>query len=276
MLQHRLAIPISVKLRVTNQIAYEYIEGARMVRAAANRRFALDVYFKEPRETEILAKWKDGIAMPRIQEDLSYRIKILEDELRIALEEKEQAFRYRWADGKAKFDKDAVSRHRRLKLGLPTYLLHSRALAVLTAPVIYVGIVPFALLDLFLLIYQGICFPIYGIPKVQRADYIIFDRGHLKYLNLLERLNCIYCSYANGLCSFVTEVTARTEQHWCPIKHARRLRAPHSRYPHFFHYGNAEEFRRQGETVRNDFVDLRNLTPGSPDSPNRNTGPNAE
>ena len=37
-------------------------------------------------------------------------------------------------------------------------------------------------------------------------------------------INCIYRSYANGLCSYVTEVAARTEQHWCPIKHARRLR----------------------------------------------------
>jgi hypothetical protein len=129
---------------------------------------------------------------------------------------------------------------------------------------IYVGVIPFGLLDLFLAIYQGICFPVYGIPKVRRADYIVFDRGRLKYLNLLERLNCIYCSYANGLFPYATEVAARTEQHWCPIKHAARQRAPHSRYARFFDYGDAQRYRDHVETLRNDFVDLRTLTSRPP------------
>jgi hypothetical protein len=118
------------------------------------------------------------------------------------------------------FEEAVLRRHRSLKQWLPRYLLHSSFLAYVTAPMIYVGVIPFGLLDLFLAIYQGICFPVYGIPKVRRADYIVFDRGRLKYLNLLERLNCIYCSYANGLFPYATEVAARTEQHWCPIKHA--------------------------------------------------------
>lgn len=120
--------------------------------------------------------------------------------------------------------------------------------------------------SLFLALDQGICFPICGIPKVSRADYIIFDRGRLKYLNLLERFNCMYCSYANGLCAYATEVAARTEQHWWPIKHARRLRAPHSRYPRFFDYGDAQQYRRQIEAVRSDFVDIRSLTSTLPDT----------
>ncbi len=132
-------------------------------------------------------------------------------------------------------------------------------MAIVTAPVIYVGIVPFALLDLFLAAFQGICFPVYGIPKVDRSDYLVFDRGHLKYMNLLERLNCVYCSYANGLLAHATEIAARTEQHWCPVKHARRIRAPHSRYPHFIDYGDAQRFRDKSETVRSDFVDIRNV-----------------
>jgi hypothetical protein len=136
----------------------------------------------------------------------------------------------------------------------------------LTAPVIYAGVAPFLLLDLFLTVFQATCFSLYGIPKVQRADYIIFDRRQLKYLNLLERLNCVYCSYANGLFAYATEVAGRTEQHWCPIKHATRLRSPHSRYSHFFDYGDAQQYRRQIETVRNDFVDVRSLTSPRPDS----------
>ena len=43
-------------------------------------------------------------------------------------------------------------------------------MVVLTAPVIYAGILPFALLDLFVGIYQAVCFPIYGIAKVKRGE----------------------------------------------------------------------------------------------------------
>jgi hypothetical protein len=206
--------------------------------------------------------------MLETKEDLHARIKTLEEELRAALEEKEQAFRYFWVKGKARFEAEILFQHRELKYWLPSYILHSRFWAVITAPVIYAGFAPFLLLDLFLAIYQGICFPVYGIPKVKRADYLVFDRGHLKYLNLLERFNCFYCSYANGLCAYVAEISACTEQHWCPIKHARRLRAPHSRYTRFIDYGDARRYKKQAETVRNDFVDVRTLVrPPRPSRP---------
>ena len=198
--------------------------------------------------------------MTQIEEVLSSRIKSLEKELRVAVEEKEKAFQYRWANGKARFEKAVLSEHRSHKHGLPSYLLQGRFLAYLTAPIIYGGIVPFCLLDLFLIVYQGICFPVYGIPKVKRSDYFLFDRAQLKYLNLLERFNCWYCSYGNGLFAYGAEIAARTEQHWCPIKHAQRLRAPHSRYGHFLDYGDAKKYRQNVETVRSDFVDVRSLT----------------
>jgi hypothetical protein len=191
--------------------------------------------------------------MHQIQEDLASRIQTLEKELQAALQEKEQAFRYRWVKGKAIFEKEVLSGHRDLKHGLASYILHSRILAVVTAPVIYIGVIPFGMVDLFLSFYQAVCFPAYGIPKVKRGDFVIFDRGHLKYLNLLERVNCAYCSYVNGICAYATEVAARTEQHWCPIKHAGRLRAPHSRYRHFLDYGDADRYSKEIEAVRNDF-----------------------
>jgi hypothetical protein len=198
--------------------------------------------------------------MTSTEEALSSRIKSLEKELAGVLLEKEKEFQYRWANGKARFEEAVLQEHRKLKLWLPTYLFQSSILAYLTAPVIYSGIIPFWLLDLFLIVYQGICFPVYGIPKVPRSDYFVFDRARLKYLNLLERVNCLFCSYGNGLFAYAAEVAARTEQHWCPIKHAQRLRAPHSRYSHFFDYGDAAQYRGRVETVRNDFVDLKSLT----------------
>ncbi|HXP85077.1 MAG TPA: hypothetical protein VN841_10170 [Bryobacteraceae bacterium] len=195
--------------------------------------------------------------MVQIQEDLVCRIRTLEKELQTALEEKERAFRYVWAKGRATFEREVLAKHRKLKSGLPGYVLHSRILVVLTAPIIYVGLIPFLLLDLFLALYQLTFVRACGIPAVQRSDYLIFDRGRLQYLNLLERVNCVYCSYANGLFAYATEVSARTEQHWCPIKHASRLRSPHSRYSHFFDYGNADHYNRQIEKVRSDFEDLK-------------------
>jgi hypothetical protein len=199
-----------------------------------------------------------------IQDELSERIKTLEKDLEAALAQKERAFQFRWAKGKVKFEEAVLAEHRKLKSSLAGYVLDSRFLAILTAPVIYMGVVPFLLVDLFLIVYQAICFPVYGIPKVRRADYFIFDRGQLKYLNLVERINCIYCSYGNGLFAYAREISGRTEQHWCPIKHARRVRELHSRYGHFVDYGNAGQYREQIDTVRNDFVDLRSLTRPDP------------
>ena len=198
--------------------------------------------------------------MADIHDELTQRIETLKKELEAALEEKESKVHFRWARGKVKFEEKVLAEHRKLKSSLGRYLLDSSFLAILTSPIIYIGIIPFALVDLFLVVYQAICFPVYAIPKVKRADYFIFDRGQLKYLNLLERINCIYCSYGNGLFAYAREISARTEQHWCPIKHARRLRAIHSRYGHFIDYGDAGEYRAQIDTVRNDFVDLRSLT----------------
>lgn len=202
--------------------------------------------------------------MAHIHDELNQRIKTLGKELEAALEEKERTFQFRWAKGKVKFEEVVLAEHRKLKSSLARYVLDSTFLTIFTAPVIYMGIVPFILVDLFLVSYQAICFPVYGIPKVKRGDYFIFDRGQLKYLNLVERINCVYCSYGNGLFAYAREISGRTEQHWCPIKHARRFRERHSRYGHFIDYGNAGHYREQIETVRNDFVDLRTLTRSDP------------
>lgn len=190
------------------------------------------------------------------REKLEHRLKTLEERVESSLDEKEREFRYYWHNGKVRFAREVVREHRRLKRSLGAYILRSRLLVTVTAPLIYMCVIPFLLLDLFVTVYQAVCFPIYGIPLVRRADHIVFDRGRLAYLNGLERLNCVYCSYANGICSYVTEIAGRTEQHWCPIKHAQHLRKPHSRYARFFDYGDAQRYRRQIETLRRDFEDL--------------------
>ena len=173
-------------------------------------------------------------------DDLLARIDALQSEL----EEEYRKTREEWAQKKSELAEEFLRQQRRYKIGLFRFLIRSRLLVVLSAPVIYAGWLPFMLMDLFVTLYQAVCFPIYRIPKVRRADYIVFDREDLPYLNLVEKFNCFYCSYGNGVAAYTREVAARTEQYWCPIKHARRLKAAHDRYPQFFDHGDAEAYRQ--------------------------------
>lgn len=164
---------------------------------------------------------------------------------------------YEVRDGKVWFSDEIKREHRKLKTSLVRYVLHSRVMAILTAPFIYAVIIPFVLLDLFVSVYQAVCFPVYGIPKARRRDYIAIDRNKLRYLNALEGFNCLYCSYGNGVLAYAVEIAGRTEQHWCPIKHARRVQNVHDRYAHFLPYGDAAAYRKEIEKVRCDFKDLK-------------------
>jgi len=173
---------------------------------------------------------------------LTEKIRALEKELDAELAKRRAELRIGLEHGRVAFEEELLRRHRALRRRLLPYILGANPLVILTAPVIYAGIVPFLLLDLFVTVYQAVCFPIYGIAKVKRADYLVFDRHHLAYLNALEKLNCAYCSYANGLIAYVREIAARTEQYWCPIKHARRVVGTHARYALFDDYGEGEGY----------------------------------
>jgi hypothetical protein len=169
---------------------------------------------------------------------------------------KEHPFRFRLRDGQLRFTEAAKAEHKRLKTAFHRYVLHSRFLVIITTPVIWLCAVPILLCDLIGTVYQMVCFPIYGIPKVRRADYIVFDRHHLAYLNFAEKFNCEYCAYVNGILAYFTEIAARTEQHWCPIKHARCAKCAHSRYKRFLDFGDAGGYRRNVEAIRRSFADL--------------------
>ena len=181
---------------------------------------------------------------PKVEE-LLQSIRTMEAELELQMALGRAELNVRIEDGKIEFDKAVLKRHRELKTRLLRYIVGARPLIALTAPFIYVLIVPFVLLDVFITIYQAVCFPVYGIPKVKRRDYLVFDRRHLAYLNLLEKLNCAYCSYANGLIGYVREIGSRTEQFWCPIKHARRVVAAHPIHNEFVEFGDAEAYREE-------------------------------
>lgn len=134
--------------------------------------------------------------------------------------------------------------------GVWSYVLRGDLRTLLTAPVIYSLAVPIALLDLWVMVFQAVCFRAWRIQPVRRWDYFAIDRHRLPYLNAIEKMNCFYCSYANGVFAYVQEVAARTEQYWCPIRHARALRGTHARYPAFAPYGDAAAYHRRLPALR--------------------------
>ncbi|HTC17078.1 MAG TPA: hypothetical protein VK695_14855 [Steroidobacteraceae bacterium] len=181
---------------------------------------------------------------------LAGSIRTLERQLEVALAKRRIELNYKVLDGVVHFEQAVIARHRLLKARLLSYIFGSRLAMILTAPAIYALIVPLLLLDLFVAVYQAVCFPVYGIPRVRRSDYFAFDREHLAYLNIIEKINCAYCAYANGLLAYVREIASRTEEYWCPIKHARRVLGVHPRYGDFVDYGDGDAYRHDLERLR--------------------------
>ncbi|WP_219893717.1 hypothetical protein [Aquisediminimonas profunda] len=182
--------------------------------------------------------------------DLANEIVRLQGELDREIEQRRKALGWNLQNRLVEFEHGIVAQHRRLRLSAAALVARAPITTLLTAPVIYSLILPLVLIDIWASIYQRICFPVYKIPLVQRSDFIAFDRQHLAYLNWIEALNCGFCGYANGLVAYLREISSRTEQYWCPIKHAIRISDPHSRYRDFLEYGDAAGYRERLERFR--------------------------
>lgn len=192
----------------------------------------------------------------RIAEILD-KIGELETELEAEFEKRRRELKYWFEKRKVRFDPKVVSEHLRLKRSLLAQIKNANFAYIITSPFIYSMIFPLVLLDSFVWTYQMVCFTAYGIPKVKRSDYFYIDRPKLAYLNLFEKFNCLYCGYAGGLLAYASEIAGRTEQYWCPIKHARKAASPHSRYNRFLEFGDAEGYKKELMTVSTDFEDLK-------------------
>lgn len=184
------------------------------------------------------------------------KIKVLENELVDELQKQQEEFSYEIRKRRVYFEENVIIRHKEYAKQLLSYINDAKLKHIISTPFIWLCIFPVALMDITISLYQAICFPLYGIPKVKRQDYIVFDRQYLNYLNIIEKINCAYCSYVNGLFGYLQEIAGRTEQFWCPIKHAGRIKSLHSRYQKFIDYGDAKTYRSKVETTRHDFKDL--------------------
>ena len=184
-------------------------------------------------------------------DELVAKIKALESELEAELHQEYEKFTCEIT----KKREELLVSYRHDRQGLISYFATTPILHLLSAPVIWAVLIPAFALDLFVSVYQAACFPIYKIAKVKRSEYIIIDRHQLGYLNVVEKLNCLYCSYFNGLMGYISEIAARTEQYWCPIRHASRVKSIHSRYQRFFEYGDSTRFRQEASALRNELTE---------------------
>lgn len=190
-------------------------------------------------------------------DQLIAEITALEAELHALLEDRQQRLRYQIEGRRIVFEQAIREAHQRVRMNVFRWLLTVRPQNYLTMPFIYGAAVPLLFFDFSVTLYQWVCFPIYRIARVSRADYIVYDHQLLSYLNVIEKFHCLYCSYAVGLLAYAQEIIARTEQYFCPIKHARKVRAAHARYDRFLEYGDEQDFHERLEAYRAELADER-------------------
>ena len=164
-------------------------------------------------------------------------------------------FKIEWR--KIIWNKERLKELKKYKTSILESIFSARVREVLSIPFIYSMIIPAIILDIFLFMYQQTALRLYKIPLVKRSDYIVFDRNNLAYLNWLQKLNCMYCSYFNWLMQFAVEIAWRTEKYWCPIKHAKQKAWEHNWEKYFAEYWDPIKFKQTFCSVK-EFEDLKN------------------
>lgn len=200
---------------------------------------------------------------PRLQ-DLHDRIRHIKEAIEQQLRRRRAELHADFEHRRVAFEQEVLAQQRRFRQGLLRCMAESQWRNVVTAPLIYPLLLPLLLVDLSVTLYQGLCFPLYRVAWGRRRDHMVFERTHLGYLNLIEKLNGAYGSYANGLSSYVREVVARTQQYWCPIKHARRVLGSHPYLAGYADHGDAQGCREGLQSLREALARLDDASSRAP------------
>lgn len=171
-------------------------------------------------------------------------IKQKKDELFQEYEKLREKYDFKFIKWKIVFSEKKKDENKKFKIWIFKYLLGSEIRHIISIPFIYMMIIPAVILDIFLFVFQQTCFRLYGIPLVKRKEFLSTERKHLDYLNWIEKINCLYCSYVNWMFSYAVEVWGRTEKYWCPIKHAKKNNTFHNWQDHFADYWDGEGFKK--------------------------------
>jgi len=164
--------------------------------------------------------------------------------------EQESHISYDIHHGYVEFEKGVLEKQRENMKNLLVWFREVPLVQFLTAPLVYGIVIPAILLDMIIFIYQHVVFRVFKFECLKRSDYIVFDRHYLGYLNPVEKLNCLYCSYVNGVLQYASAVAARTEFYFCPIKHAKRVVYEHDYYQNYLMYGDEDLYHDKLEELR--------------------------
>ena len=177
--------------------------------------------------------------------DILAKIEWLNQELREEYTRLAEKYWFSFHKRRVIFLEEFRRRNKTFKFPTWKYVLPNNIRHVLSIPFIYGVFIPAVIFDIFITLYQWITFPLYHIPRVKRTDYFIYERRFLDYLNIIQKINCLYCSYFNWLAGYAVEIGARTERYWCPIKAAHKPRFSHGWYKDFADYGNPEDWNEK-------------------------------
>lgn len=166
------------------------------------------------------------------------------------IDKQESHISYEIKNGYVTFEKEVLAKQRENMKNLFTWLGEVPLLHFLVAPLIYAMVIPAIFLDVILFIYQQVVFRVFKFKLIKRSDYMYFDHQYLGYLNAIEKLNCLYCSYFNGLMLYASAIAGRTELYFCPIKHAKKVVAQHQYYEEFLSYGDEENYQEKLKDLR--------------------------
>ncbi|CAA6828206.1 MAG: Unknown protein [uncultured Sulfurovum sp.] len=183
-------------------------------------------------------------------ETLLNELESIKMKLKEEIEEQERHISYEVHNGCVKFQNDVIEKQKKNMKHLFSWFKDIPLLHLLSSPLVYAMVIPALFLDLMLYIYQKVVFAIYKFKPIKRSDYIVFDRQYLAYLNPIEKINCLYCSYFNGLMQYASAIAGRSELYFCPIKHAKKMAYAHKHYYEFFAYGDEVDYQERLETLR--------------------------
>jgi len=177
-------------------------------------------------------------------------IEAMKEKLGKEIAQHEKDISYEIQNGYVRFEKEILDKQKENMKNLLAWFRDIPLLHLLVSPLVYGMLIPAILFDIILFIYQQVVFRIFKFKFIKRSDYILFDRQYLGYLNSIEKLNCLYCSYFNGLMQYASAIAGRTELYFCPIKHAKKVAYQHDFYDEFFSYGHEEKYQEKLEALR--------------------------
>ena len=180
-----------------------------------------------------------------IEEIDAMKLKLAEE-----IDKQESHISYEIKNGYVTFEKEVLAKQRENMKNLLTWFREVPLLHLLTAPLIYAMVIPAIIFDVLLFVYQQIAFRVFKFEFIKRSDYMHFDHHYLGYLNIIEKFNCLYCSYFNGLMLYASAIAGRTELYFCPIKHAKKIVSQHKFYEEFLSYGDEGEYQKKLKELR--------------------------